>query len=138
MDAPKKKTAKKASAKSAPKKSTKKAAKKAPAEKKAAAKAKPKKGAKSPQAKAAAKRTNKGKGNGTKAQYEGAKRAQAHQHMDWASEIAGFKKAKKKTMEIELGSPGSAQVTKNRLDKRDDIKGVKVTTKGAWVVFTKA
>jgi len=101
--------------------------------KKAKAKAKKAKATKSKPVK----RTNLGKGNGTERQKAAAKMSQNFSRFDWTNEIARFMKSSKKDLEVELGSAGSAQVTRVRLTRREDCKGLSISTHGAWLTISK-
>ena len=117
--------------KKAPKKkaAAKKAAK--PAKKKAAkAKAKPNKKKAAPKKKAA-------KVKGTPKQVSAAKAAALFPRIEWKDEVAKFKKSKDRKMQIEMGSPGSAQVTRVRLLASDYCKGLAIASMGRDICFTK-
>jgi len=108
------------------------------------AKAKPAKKAKAaPKKKAAkAKKPNKakaksGKGKGTPAQKKAAKAAALFPRLDWEKEIKDFKKANHRELSIELGSPGSAQVTRVRLIQKSYCRGLLLTTTGAFLNLEK-
>jgi hypothetical protein len=124
------------SKKKAPKANAKKAKAKAPKKAKAKAvkpKAKKAKAKKAPSKKAKA----KVKKTGTTAQYRAAKEAKKHPKVDWFKEVERFNKKKAKTMSIELGSPGSAQVTRVRLIGYGLGKGLDISTTGAVIKFKK-
>jgi hypothetical protein len=111
-----------------------KAKAKAKAPKKVKAKAvKPK----AKKAKAKAKKAAAPKKTGTTAQYRAAAEAKKHPKVDWSKEVERFNKKKAKTMSIELGSPGSAQVTRVRLIGYGLGKGLDISTTGAVIKFKK-
>ena len=91
---------------------------------------------KSTPSKAKAKK-GKGKGSGTPAQLKAAKAAKAFPQIHWVDEIKEFKKSKDRELSIELGSPGSAQVTRVRILKASYAKGLRITTVGASINFFK-
>ena len=129
-----KKSAKKSAKKAAPKKAAKKKAAKKAAPKKAAKEAAPKKAAtKSP----GKRKGTPSKGKATVAQKKAALAARYFPKVQWKNEVETFKKSKDKDMTIELGSPGSAQVTRCRLIEADYCKGLTITTQGAQVIFEK-
>jgi hypothetical protein len=112
-----------------------KAKAKAKAPKKVKAKAvKPKAKAKKAPSKKAKVKVKK---TGTTAQYRAAKEAKKHPKVDWFKEVERFNKKKAKTMSIELGSPGSAQVTRVRLIGYGLGKGLDISTTGATIKFRK-
>ena len=80
--------------------------------------------------------SRKGKG-ATPAQKAAALKASAFASVNWLQEIAEFRESKKPEARIEMGSPGSAQVTRVRLVQRPDTKGITISTQGAEIVFTK-
>jgi hypothetical protein len=120
--------------KKAPKKkaAAKKAAAKAPSKKKAAPK---KKKAAAKKAKAPSKK--KAKAKGTPKQKSAAKAAALFPRIEWKDEVAKFKKSKDRKMQIEMGSPGSAQVTRVRLLASDYCKGLAISSMGRDICFTK-
>ena len=61
-----------------------------------------------------------------------AKRAPA---VDWEAKIKAIKKAKEYPVEIELSSPGVAQVQRVRLHEADYFKGLVATTKGPVITI---
>ncbi len=139
---PEKVKAKPNKAKAKPNKAKAKPAKKAkasPKVKKAAAK---KASFKKKAAKAKAKKPNKkkakgGAGSGTAAQRSAAKAAALFPRLDWEKEIKDFKKSKHRELSIELGSPGSAQVTRVRLVQKSYCRGLLLTTTGAFLNIEK-
>jgi hypothetical protein len=116
------KTSVKAKKKAAPKKKT------APSK---AAKAAPKRNSKG------AKRSNLGLGNGTPAQIKAAQAAKVFPRIAWEAELNKFKKSKDAELSIELGSPGSAQVTRVRELKKPYARGLRIETVGAIINFFK-
>ena len=57
--------------------------------------------------------------------------------IDWTSKIAHFLKLKSKEIRIEMGSPGSAQVSSVRLRKRPDTEGIRISTESNMIVLRK-
>ena len=112
-------------AKAAPKKAAKAKAKAKP-KKAAKAKAKPKKAAKKKAAnpKAAAKKAAATRKNVTPLES-----------VSWPEIIEKFKKGKAKTGSTEMGSPGSAQVTRVRLVKAHPK--LHFRTEGTWIHYSK-
>jgi hypothetical protein len=119
---------------SKPKAKAKKAKPKAKAKKAKAKAVKPKAKAKKAPSKKAKVKVKK---TGTTAQYRAAKEAKKHPKVDWFKEVERFNKKKAKTMSIELGSPGSAQVTRVRLIGYGLGKGLDISTTGAVIKFKK-
>lgn len=109
-----KKAKKPAPKKPAPKK-TKKPTTKKPA---------PKKGKKAPS-----------KGKATPAQMKAA--ANRKERIDWYSVVEKFKKAAQKNAIFEMGTPGSAQVTRCRLLAWEGFKGLNACTRGDKLLITK-
>lgn len=56
---------------------------------------------------------------------------------DWVKDIASFRKAKQNNVAFDMGSPGSAQVTRVRLIDWDGFKGLTCFTRGATLYVTK-
>lgn len=71
----------------------------------------------------------------TEAQLKAAKNKIARRN--WVKDIESFRKAKANNVSFEMGTPGSAQVTKARLDKWDGFKGLSCFTSGSKLFVTK-
>ena len=93
------------------------------------------KAAKSKPKKKAAK--SKPKKKGTPAQLAAAQAAKGFDRIDWSKEISQFLGNKQHRVEFELSTPGSAQVTRVRLLKRGDTKGLTIRTRGTWIEILK-
>ena len=117
------------------KKSPPKAKKAAPSKKKIAAK----KVKAAPPKKVVVKTKKKtgGPGSGTDAQRRAAQAARQYERVPWRETIAAFRKAKGKDMTQDLSSPGSAQVTRVRLNKSGYCKGLYIWTEGHTICITK-
>lgn len=74
-------------------------------------------------------------GKGTPAQKRAASTRQDRR--DWIVEIEKFRKASANNMRVELGSPGSAQVTRVRLTQWEGFDGLVAFTKGANLFISK-
>jgi len=107
-----------------PNKKEKKSVKKAKTPK-TAKKTKPAKKAKAP----------KKKKTGTPAQLKAAKKR--HPRIDWVKEIGKFRASKSNNMRMEMGSAGSAQVTRVRLLEWEGAKGLVAFTRGANLFVSK-
>jgi hypothetical protein len=59
--------------------------------------------------------------------------------IDWESEIGAIQKLAKSRfpIAIDLSSPGTAQVTRVRLNKKPYTEGLKITTEGPSLIFEK-
>lgn len=71
----------------------------------------------------------------TEAQLKAAKNKLPRRN--WVKDIENFRKAKANNMSIEMGTPGSAQVTKARLDNWEGFKGLKCFTSKSLLFITK-
>ena len=78
-----------------------------------------------------------GPGSGTDAQRRAAQAARQYERVPWRETIAAFRKAKGKDMTQDLSSPGSAQVTRVRLNKSGYCKGLYIWTEGHTICITK-
>ena len=98
-------------------------------------KAAPKKAAKKKATPSKVRSTSRGTFN----QLAAAKAAKEYPKIVWRTEVARIRKELKKgeVSLIELGSPGSAQVTRVRLLRSDFCKGFGITTDGSNIVFEK-
>ena len=94
--------------------------------------------AKGSRKKAAPKRkSTPSKRKATPAQRTAAKAASAFPQIKWEDEVRAFKKSADRELSIELGSPGSAQVTRVRLTRAPYSKGLKIETCGSNINFFK-
>lgn len=71
----------------------------------------------------------------TEAQLKAAKNKLPRRN--WVKDIENFRKAKANNLSIEMGTPGSAQVTKARLDNWEGFKGLKCFTSKSLLFITK-
>jgi hypothetical protein len=98
--------------------------------------AKPKAKTKKPKPKAKAKTRKVKKPKGTPAQLKAAKGK--IKRTDWVKTIASFRaNAGHNNARYKMGTPGSAQVTKARLDAWEGFKGLSCFTKGEYLFVTK-
>jgi hypothetical protein len=57
--------------------------------------------------------------------------------IDWEHRVMTFKKSKKRKIEITMGTPGSAQVTRVRLREKPYCRSLWITTNGRTLVIGK-
>lgn len=116
-------------------KKSKPKAKKPKAKKAPPSKAKPKTEKKSKKPAPSKGKAKKTKGKATPAQLKAA--ASRQERVDWVSVVEKFKKAAQKNAIFEMGTPGSAQVTRCRLLAWEGFKGLNALTRGPKLLITK-